>query len=187
MPYAYGTDEWEENFSKLMRDMLSAEPEPYIMGTPSWICAFEGLIQNDPTYKEVAREWEGKVIDHIVANPALGLDEDMYVLMDLWHGECRAVSLVPREVGENGDYILSASYERWKQVMTGELDPVKGMMQGKIKLKGDLPTIVRYVKASTRLAELVGQVNTIFLDDLTPEEIESFRPWIGFIREEYGL
>ena len=32
-----------------------------------------------------------------------------------------------------------------------ELDPIKGMMQGKLKLKGDLPTIVRAVKASQEL------------------------------------
>jgi putative sterol carrier protein len=88
---------------------------------------------------------------------------------------------------QNGDYVLTASYERWKQVMTGELDVVKGLMQGKIKLKGHLPTIVRYNKAAVRLVELVGTVDTIFLDEMTPEEVESFKPWVDFIREEYEL
>ncbi|HEY5530513.1 MAG TPA: SCP2 sterol-binding domain-containing protein [Candidatus Anoxymicrobiaceae bacterium] len=187
MSYLYGTKEWEETFSQLMTDMMEAESEPYIMGTPSWISAYESLIQNDATYKQVAQAWEGTVVEHIMADPEVGLDEDMYVLMDLWHGECRSVRLVPKEIGEQGNYVLSAAYDRWKQVMTGQLDPVKGMMQGKIKLRGDLPTIVRYVKAATRLAELVGDVNTIFLDDMTPEEIEAFKPWVEFFRDEYGL
>lgn len=127
------------------------------------------------------------MIDHIIADPVVGLDEDMFLLMDLWHGDCRAVRLVPREVGKAGDFVLTASYDRWKQVMTGQLDPVKGMMQGKIKLKGDLPTMVRNVKAATRLAELVGQVDTVFLGDMTPEEIEAFKPWVEFLQDEYGL
>jgi putative sterol carrier protein len=45
------------------------------------------------------------------------------------------------------------------------LEPVKGMMQGKLKLKGDLPTIVRYVKASQELVECTTKIETKFLDE----------------------
>lgn len=187
MSYKYGTVEWDQTFELLMRDMFDVEREPYIMGTPSWIAKYEELIQTDATYKELAREWEGTVVIHILAEPAAGLDDDMYLLIDLWHGDCRSVRLVPRDAGESGDYVLTATYARWKQVMTSELDTTKGLMQGKIKLKGDLTTIVRYSKAATRLAELVGMINTIFLDEMTPEELEAFKPWVEFIKAEYGL
>jgi putative sterol carrier protein len=187
MPYTYGTKEWEESFAALMDDLLYVEREPFILGTPAWIATYEGLIQNDADYKKLAQGWEGTVIIHITADPAVGLDEDMYLLIDLWHGDCRAVRMVPTAVGEEGDYVLTAAYERWKQVMTGELDVVKGLMQGKIKLKGHLPTIVRYNKAATRLVDLVATIDTIFLDEMAPDEIESFKPWVEFIREEYQL
>jgi putative sterol carrier protein len=187
MPFVYGTDEWEQNFSKLMLDLFEVESEPYILGTPSWIYAYEKQIKNDAAYRAAAQGWQGSVVEHILADPDIGLDEDMYLFMDLEIGECRYVRLVPREVGEGGDYVLTAPYLRWKQVMKGELDPVKGMMQGKIKLKGDLPTIVRYVKAATRLVDLVGEVPVIFLDEMTPEEVESFKPWVEFFKEEYGV
>lgn len=185
--YTYGTAEWEESFSKLMKDMLEVDREPYIMGTPSWIATYEKKIREDELYKKLARDWEGTVVVHILANPSVGLDEDMYLLLDLWHGDCKSVRLVPKEVGEAANFVLTAPYERWKQVMTGELDVTKGLMQGKVKLKGDLPTIVRFNKAATRLVDIVAEIKTIFLDDMTPEEIEAFRPWVAFIREEYGL
>ncbi len=187
MPYVYTTTEWEEAFSQLMEDMLAVEKEPYIMGTPSWILSYERLIQGDPLYKELARGWEGTVVIHILSDPRVGLDEDMYMLIDLWHGDCRSVRLVPREAGEKGDYVLTGEYDRWKQVMTGELDVTKGMMQGKIRLKGHLPTIVRYAKAATRLAELAREIDTVFLDQMTQEEIDTFRLWVRAIREEFGL
>jgi len=187
MPYTYGTREWQDSFTKLMDDLIYSENKPYIMGTPSWIAAYEALIQNDASYKEIARDWEGSVVIHVQADPDVGLDDDMYLLMDLWHGDCRSVRLVPTDVGEAGDFLLTATFARWKQVMTGQLDAVKGMMQGKIKLRGDLPTIVRNSKAATRLVELVEGVDTIFLDEMTSEEIEAFKPWVEFLREEYSL
>lgn len=187
MSYKYGTVEWEATFEKLMRDMLASERKPYIMGTPSWILAYEELIRSDAAYKELAKDWEGSVVIHILAAPAVGLDSDMYLFIDLWHGDCRSVRLVPASVGEGGDYVLTAAYERWKQVMQSQLDTTKALMQGKIKLKGELTTIVRYSKAATRLAELVGMVDTIFLDEMSPEEIESFKPWVEFIKSEYEL
>ncbi len=187
MPYTYGTKEWDETFTALMEDLLYAEREPYIMGTPAWIATYENLIQNDADYKKLAEGWEGSVVIHIIAEPSAGLDEDMYLLIDLWHGDCRAVRLVPHDAGEAGDFVLTAAYGRWKQVMTKELDVVKGLMQGKIKLKGHLPTIVRYNKAAVRLVDLVATIPTIFLDEMTPEEIEAFKPWVEFLKEEYGV
>ncbi len=187
MTYAYGTTEWEDSFVKLMEDLLQAEREPYILGTPAWIATYEKLIQNDAEYRKLAQGWEGSVIIHIEAAPDVGLDDGMYLLIDLWHGDCRSVRLVPTQAGEDGDYVLTAAYDRWKQVMTKDLDVVKGLMQGKIKLKGHLPTIVRYNKAAVRLVDLVATIPTIFLDEMAPEEVEAFKPWVEFLRDEYEL
>lgn len=187
MSYDYGTREWEVSFAALMADLLEVERAPYIIGTPAWIATYESLIKNDEEYRKLAQGWEGTVVIHITAEPSVGLDKDMYLLIDLWHGDCRSVRLVPDSVGKAGDYVLTASYDRWKQVMTKELDVVKALMQGKIKLKGHLPTIVRYNKAAVRLVDLVAGMPTIFLDEMTPEEIEAFKPWVDFLREEYRL
>ena len=46
-----------------------------------------------------------------------------------------------------------------------ELEPIKGMMQGKLRLKGDLPTMVRQVKAAQELVNSAGMVDSRFLDE----------------------
>ena len=69
------------------------------------------------------------------------------------------------EEGEKAKFIIRAPYTRWKEVIRKELDPVKGMMQGKLKLRGDLPTIVRYVKAANELVNLAASVPTEFVDE----------------------
>ena len=62
-------------------------------------------------------------------------------------------------------FCITGEYARWKQVIRKELDPITGMLQGKLRLKGDLPTIVRYVEASKALVESAGRVVTEFPDD----------------------
>jgi hypothetical protein len=39
------------------------------------------------------------------------------------------------------------------------------MMQGKLRVHGDLPTIVRYVQAANELVRLTGRIDTQFPDE----------------------
>jgi putative sterol carrier protein len=57
----------------------------------------------------------------------------------------------------------SAEYPRWKEVLSGEVDPTKAMMQNKLKLeKGHLPTIVKFVVASKELVKSATVIETEF-------------------------
>lgn len=187
MTLSYGTEEWEKAYQEMVKDRLSKAKEPYVMGSPEWVATFEKLIQDDDNYKQVAKTWEGTVVIHILANPSVGLDKDIYLLMDLWHGDCRSARLVPEEDGKKADFVLTGELERWQAVMKKELDVVKGMMQGKIKLKGSLPTIVRYVKASIRLVDLSAQIDTVFHTDMSDEERTEYLSWFNDLRSKFGF
>jgi putative sterol carrier protein len=131
----------------------------------SWLEEYVKRINDSSDYREAAGTWEGDVAFVFEAEPDKGLPEDIWAWLDLWHGECREGKLVSAEEGEKSRFIIRAPYSRWKEVIKKELDPVKGMMQGKLKLKGDLPTIVRYVKASNELVNLASSVPTEFVDE----------------------
>jgi putative sterol carrier protein len=92
--------------------------------------------------------------------------EDLWAVLDLWHGECRDARMVESTEGERAPFVIRAPYSRWKEVLRGDLDPVKGMMQGKLRLQGDLATIVRHVRAANELVHLTMEVPTQFLDEL---------------------
>lgn len=187
MAYTYGTEEWENAYQALVKARLAKVEKPYIMGTPEWVATYEKLIQEDREYKEAAQGWEGTVVIHILAKPELGLEKDTFMLMDLWHGDCRSVRLVPADVGMNGDYVLTGELERWEAVMAKELDTTKAMMQGKIKLKGNLSTIVRYVKASVRLTDLSAEIGSKFISQLNDEERSEVMAYLNEVRAEFGL
>lgn len=131
-----------------------------------WQKEYVELINTSQAYKEAAATWEGDVTFCFEAEPEKGVPEDVYSWNDLWHGECRNWKYgVPKEDGEAAKFVIRAPYSRWKEVIRKELDPIKGMMQGKLKLVGDLPTIVRYVKASNELVNIAAEVPTEFIDE----------------------
>jgi putative sterol carrier protein len=132
--------------------------------TQEWFEALVELINGSAEYREAAVDWEGDIVFVIEAEPDRGVPADVWGVLDLWHGECRRGALTDAERGADAAYLLRAPYSRWRQVVTGELDPIKGMMQGKLKVQGDLPTIVRQVRAANELVELTQRIPTGFPD-----------------------
>jgi putative sterol carrier protein len=130
-----------------------------------WMAAYEDLINASSEYREAAASWEGAIAFVLEAEPDRGVPSDLWAILDLWHGECRSARLIGPEEGSAAPYVIRAPYSRWKEVLRGDLDPVKGMMQGKLALQGDLAAIVRYIRAADELVNLTTQVPTEFLDE----------------------
>jgi len=131
-----------------------------------WVEEFKKQINLSEGYKKAGSTWTaGPVALVTSAKPEIGLNEDVGIWLDLHQGVCRDAKIVPVTEAQKAPFCITGDYARWKQVIKKELEPVKGMMQGKLKLKGDLPTIVRYVKASQELVECTTKIETKFLDE----------------------
>lgn len=137
-----------------------------VFPTEEWLSAFVDRINGSDAYREAAATWEGDVCFVFEAEPDKGVPEDMWAWLDLWHGECREGRFVPPEEGAKARFIVLAPYSRWKQIVGRELDPIKGMMQGRLKLRGDLPTIIRYARAAKELVNISTTIPTEFVDEL---------------------
>ncbi len=133
--------------------------------TEEWFHALGERINGSEAYREAAADWEGDIAFVIQAEPDRNVPVDVCGYLDLWHGACRDARVISAERGAAARYVLSAPYSRWKDIVRGDLDPIKAMMQGKLKVRGDLPTIVRYVRAADELVQLTGQVDTAFPDE----------------------
>jgi len=139
-----------------------------VFPSDEWLRIYRDRINGSPEYREAASTWEGAIAFVFEAEPDRGVPQDLWAVLDLWHGVCRDARMVSPEEGARAPYVIRAPYTRWKQVLAGDLEPVKGMMQGKLKLQGDLPTIIRYVRAANELVHLTTTVPTEFLDEPPP-------------------
>lgn len=131
-----------------------------------WVKEYQKRINASEAYKQSGAAWTaGPVCLVVLANPSIGLDQDVGIWLGLHQGVCEEIKIVSSEEAQKAPFVITGDYARWKQVVLNELDPVQGMMQGKLKLKGNLPTIVRFVKASQDLVRCATEVETEFIDD----------------------
>jgi putative sterol carrier protein len=133
----------------------------------AWLKEYVDKINDSKEFEQAGATWEGDICFVFQAQPDIGLADDLWVWMDLWHGTCRdsKYEVSPQE-GEKARFVIRAPYARWKQVIAQDLDPIKGMMSGKLKLKGDILTMIRQVKAAKALVNVAGTVDTEFLDQV---------------------
>jgi putative sterol carrier protein len=191
MMYRYGTKEWDEAYANMIEERRNTEPVPFILGTPEWVYEFEKKIQADDRYKEVAQKWEGSVVLVFKAAPQAGFDNDVFLFMDLWHGECRSARLVPPEIGRSGEYVLEAEYDRWKRILKKELNVVKEMATRKLKLVPfdfkKAAKLTAAAQAAIRLVDLGSDVGTRFPDELEAEQAEAFKALLQELKTEFGI
>ena len=131
-----------------------------------WVVAYKEVINGDATYKKAGATWDkGVVVLVCKADPAIGIHEDAAIWLDLHHGVCRDARMTNLEEANEAPFCITANYDRWKQVLRGTLDPIKGIMQGKLRLRGNLASVVRYVAASKALVKCAANVPTEFADE----------------------
>ena len=139
----------------------------FVFPSPEWATGYKDAINANAAYKLAGKDWTHGVIALVIkADEQVGLKEDTGLWLDLHQGVCRDCHLVSHEEAKQAAFVLFADYARWKQVIHAELEPIKGMMQGKLKLtKGQLPIIVKYVAAAKELVQSTCAVDTKFLDE----------------------
>jgi putative sterol carrier protein len=133
--------------------------------TQEWMDAWKQKIVESQEYKEIAKNWEGSVSITVNADPSKNVLQPVYLFTDYWHGEVRDFFICDQAKAQTANFIMTGDYARWKQVAKKELDATKALMQGKLKLKGDLTYVVRNVKTVNKVVDILTEVNTLFPDE----------------------
>lgn len=137
------------------------------MFTQDWAVAWGEQINASDSYKNAAKTWKWPVVLTMQEDPGLGLGERS-VYLDLFRGDCREAREAGPEDLENAPYILAADPATWKQVLDGQLEPIPGIMRGRIRLaKGGLATLLPYVVAAKEMVAAATRVDTRFPAGLT--------------------
>jgi putative sterol carrier protein len=131
----------------------------YKFPSNEWVKAYMEELNRSPSYAEAAATWEG---DFYFTVEIPGAAKAAQLYMDLWHGKCRDAFLVTDEASKTPAFRISGSLENWKKVLSKKLDPIQGMVTGQLKLKGNMATIMKSVKAAKELVEAATRVPTEF-------------------------
>lgn len=143
-----------------MEDQSVAE-----FASDEWATDFGDQINKSTLYKSLGKGWKWTVGLVLEAEPDKGFPEARGLVMDLNEGEARSMKIGTVADAQKSAFVITAPYSRWKEVVKKQLDATKGMLQGRLKLKGDLPTIVRYTKATQEVVECATRVPTEWPDE----------------------
>jgi len=130
-----------------------------------WCKAWEDNVKASKDFAIYNKGWEGDLACIMFKDPAANLPEDKYLYLHFHDGEVKAIHMTDKATAEKCKFIITGDYVRWKQVAKGELDAVKAMMQGKLKLKGNLPYVVKYVKGVQESIRCLIELDTEYPDD----------------------
>lgn len=134
--------------------------------SPEWTAAYKDAVNASAGYKQHGKPWTfGPVAFVVKPDPAIGLEAEHCMLLDVHEGTCRATTHgTDRSLIADAPFVVVADYPRWRACLEGKIDPIKGMMEGKLKLeKGHLPTMLRFVESSRALVGAAQAVPTDFL------------------------
>jgi len=126
--------------------------------TEEWMARFVDELNKNEIYKEAAKDWEGDMI--LVVNAGPGVEKDVAVYMDLWHGQCRNWSMLPDRNAKKAEFVIEGQFKNWIKVISGEMDPVRALLGRKLKITGNMMKILRYASASTEFAKNARRVPT---------------------------
>ncbi|MCX6025418.1 MAG: SCP2 sterol-binding domain-containing protein [Chloroflexi bacterium] len=91
-----------------------------------WLKALEAIVNSDPRYAEVAKNWEGDLIFDIqpdAGEQAGGGSVRLY--LDLWHGTCRGSRVLGPEDSPKAKFTLRAPRANFLNILGGGLDPCR--------------------------------------------------------------
>ncbi|MFW9942282.1 MAG: SCP2 sterol-binding domain-containing protein [Candidatus Thorarchaeota archaeon] len=126
-----------------------------------WVEAFGKAINDNPNYKPSALTWEGDML--FVIEPSGNLDHTVKVLVGLYHGECTGTKLIKEGEEVEAEFIITGNYDNVLQVIKKEIDPIRAIMAGKLKLEGNMAKVMRHTKAAQEIVVSLGNIETEFL------------------------
>jgi putative sterol carrier protein len=123
-----------------------------------WADAYRAALNAEPEYAEAARAWEGDIL--LLVRPDAAAPQGEGVHLDLFHGTCRSATFVddPRPVAS--EYVYEGNRSDWARLLHHELDPVKAILDGTFRIKGNLAKATRFTRAAKVLVETAARIPT---------------------------
>lgn len=131
-------------------------------GSPDWLDTYVKTLNENEAYEEAAATWEGDFLFIVWPDKEAGIDEEVVMWMDLWHGKCRAHEMLPNRKAKETAFIYEGEYANWREIIEGRLDPIKALLTRRMKLTGDRAKVMRATRAAKELVRTAQMIKTEF-------------------------
>lgn len=132
-----------------------------------WFEALKSNLNSNAQWQHAAEDWgvgwNGNFVFDIVPEEDDSLDENVKFFIGMKSGECTDVHRVEDLSEENQGYVMTGKYENWKRMVTGDLDPMEGLVSGQFEVDGTMSTLMQYEDAAGLFMDECTTIDTEFL------------------------
>jgi putative sterol carrier protein len=128
--------------------------------SPEWAELIRAAVNERKDYAEAARGWEGDVLLRVLPQDPAAVAAGIH--LDLAQGACRGATYVADARGEESEFAFEASAHDWQRVLRKDVDPVRAVLSGQIRVRGNFAKAMRFTKASTLLVDIAATIPTEF-------------------------
>lgn len=131
----------------------------------NWSKEYCKALNENKLYEEAAKTWgvdfEGAM--YVILEACGEIEENVGAFMDLKAGKCNGIKIIGPDDHLPREPILkvSGTMLNWRKISFKELDVIKSLMSGVLKLEGEMSLAMRYARAAMEL------VNTMENTDRT--------------------
>lgn len=157
--------------------------------TPEWLQGSAEGFRKNPRFQKELEKLKLTVTFCIKAEPAWGIEKDIYFLCEIDRGNLERLAFVSEaEAARDSDYILAATPQEWKKLLRKESKFIGDFMLGKVTLQqGSKVGVLSVAPHSNTFVDTLTQFELRFPDEMSPEELERFRDYVREFRASLSV
>lgn len=129
-----------------------------------WVKEYCKRLNESPDYNKAGKGWiypilfKATELDNLKEKPQF----DSFILY-LKDGRCENYEIV-KDPEKSAPFILSATYNNWKKIMEGKINPTQAMLGGQMKVVGNMAVLLRYASAAIAMTMVSQSIPTRYLE-----------------------
>jgi putative sterol carrier protein len=128
------------------------------LGNDMYLKLFKENLNKDEEYMNLASSVNDSYTLVLQADPDKGVEDTMVVGFEIKEGKMTDIWTGERETS----FILSAPYRVWVDILLGKISANRAFITRKLKIKGNMPRLLKTAKATDRLVAVLREMPTEF-------------------------
>jgi hypothetical protein len=157
--------------------------------TPEWLEESLKIYRATPRFQEALKKLTTHVCYRVATEPNWGIDSDFIFGAIVTAGAMDDLRFFSEaEAKEKAEFIMAATPQEWKMILRKEHKFLTDFTLGKIKLEqGSKVGVFKLAPYADTFIDALTQVNLIFQDELSPEQLEMYREYASRFRSSLGV
>jgi hypothetical protein len=157
--------------------------------TPEWLEESGKLYRSTDHFENALKKVTTKIFFRIIADPSWGIEKDFIFGAEVKEGILLDLGYYSEtEAQKRAEILLATTPQVWKGILRKEKKFITEFMLGKVTLEqGSRVELLKVTPYANHFIDALTQFEVQFPDEMSTEELETYRADLSEFREKAGL